>query len=220
MLTATFQGAQGVDGWEDMVNIAFAIPGVKTMVCSLLNSSGVQAAASLLASFGVPIATAQAKVASFCPAKTGTTPASGGGGSSGGGATSTTPTPGLSISTKLPTGTYPTGSAYTQSPVTGQFMIYVPFSGFGTPVVELGSICVDDWCGSLLSGGFGAAPQQVTPEQFVEILKKAGISTDQALALLGIVPWYKNWKYLVPMAVGVVAAGVGTYYIVRRKKEA
>jgi hypothetical protein len=185
---------------------------MKDKVCGLVNSSGVQAAANLLVSFGVPIAAAKEKVANFCPAKKGTTPGGGAGGS--GGEAIPAPTPGLTITAKLPPGNYPAGSAYTQSP-TGQYLIFVPFSG----AVELGSICVDDWCGAIL-GDFGQAPQQMTPEQFVALLKANNIATDQALALLGIVPWYKNWKYLVPMAVGVVAAGVGTYYIVRRKKEA
>lgn len=31
-------------------------------------------------------------------------------------------------------------------------------------------------------------------------------------------PWYKNWKYLVPIGLGVIGAGVGVHYYRKKKK--
>lgn len=207
MLTMTDLQGQNVAGLDGLVDdlVVSAIPAsVKASICSTLGSKGQTAAAALLALVpGSSVLNLSAVLTSMCPKST-ATPA-----------------------TPAPKRTY----FYADAPK-GGYVIFSPglSGGLNGPVIEVaGSSCViDNWdgFGSVMFGGEAtvtvspAAPAdgtKVTAAQLVEMMKAAGISLSQIQALLPT-PWYKNWKYLVPIGVGVVGAAAGGYYLYSRKK--
>jgi len=207
MLTMTDLQGQNVAGLDGIVEdlVVSAIPAnVKASICSTLGSKGQAAAAALLALVpGSSVLNLSAVLTSMCPKSTTTTPA-----------------------TPAPKRTY----FYADAPKGGYVVFSPGLSGnVSGPVIEVaGSNCiVDNWDG-LGNAMFGdptvtvspSAPAEgtkVTAAQLVEMMKAAGISLSQIQALLPM-PWYKNWKYLVPIGVGVVGAAAGGYYLYNRKK--
>jgi hypothetical protein len=209
MLTMTDlqgQNVAGLDGFVENLAVSAIPANVKASICSMLGSKGQAAAAALLALVpGSSVLNLSAALTSMCPKST----------------TTTTP------ETPAPKRTY----FYADAPKGGYVVFSPGLSGnVSGPVIEVaGSNCiVDNWdgFGDVMFGGdptvtvSPTAPAdgtKVTAAQLVEMMKAAGISLSQIQALLPT-PWYKNWKYLVPIGVGVVGAAAGGYYLYSRKK--
>ena len=73
--------------------------------------------------------------------------------------------------------------------------------------------------------GFGAGMGPLYPLEYVEAnsspVAPAGatqVSETEFERKTGQLPWYKDWHYLVPIGAGVVAAGVGGYFVLRKKR--